>query len=478
MKTELAIIGAGPAGMAAAETAIECGVDVTLIDEQATPGGQIYRQPPRDFRVSGWLGARTYRHGKALLQRVSANRQVRWLMQANVCAVLDSGSAGNSSRFTLLVHGKKDMHRLMADAVLIAAGCYDLPVIFPGWNLPGVMATGGIQAWVKSQQFIPGERFLFVGSHPLQLVVADQIVQAGGSVAGVMFPQSHARVFELFRAPAVILQNLDKLLLTAAALWRLRAAGVPVQFKRTLLQANGQESLHSVTTAPIGADGVIQRAAATEIDCDRLGVCFGFLASSELARQVGAACTWNTARGGWIVSHDEWMGSSLAGLYVAGEITGVAGAEVAALKGRLAALGCAATLGRITLDQAGQLSRSTRRQLRRLNRFADALSALAWPGMALLEQLMTGSATLCKCEEVTVEAFEQMLQQNPQITTANAAKLFSRVGMGLCQGRYCQHAVTQLMARRLGVSEQHVGGFTARFPAQPVAIDELLAAAD
>lgn len=478
MKTELAIIGAGPAGMAAAEAALECGVDVTLIDEQAAPGGQIYRQPPRDFRVSGWLGGRAYRRGKALLQRVSANPQVRWLMQASVSAVLDSASAGNGGRFTVLLHGEKHLPRLIADTVLIAPGCYDLPVIFPGWNLPGVMATGGIQAFVKSQQLVPGERFLFVGSHPLQLIVADQIVQAGGSVAGVVFAQSRTRVFELLKSPAVIAQNLDKLLLTAAALQRLRAAAVPVQFNRTLLKANGEESLLSVTTAPIGANGVIQRAAATEIDCDRLGLCFGFLASSELARQSGAECTWNAARGGWIVNHDEWMASSLAGLYVAGEITGVAGAEVAALKGRLAALGCAVALGRITLQQAGRLSRPTRRQLRRSSRFADTLSALAWPGTALLEQLMTATATLCKCEEVTVEAFEQMLQQNPQITTASAAKLFSRVGMGLCQGRYCQHAVTRLMAHRLGVSECQVGGFTARFPAKPVAIDELLAAED
>ena len=207
--------------------------------------------------------------------------------------------------------------------------------------------------------------------------------------------------------------------------------------------------------------------AATEIECDRLGVCFSFLASSELARQSGADCIWDAARGGWIVSHNEWMCSSVPGIYVAGEITGVAGAEVAAEEGRLAGIGVAAALGKISASRAREISRAPRRQLQRLNRFAGMLSELSWPGMALLDQLMSEPATLCKCEEVTVGAFLNMLQENPHIATASSAKLLSRAGMGLCQGRYCHYALTRLMARHLGVPEREIGDFTSRFPAKP-----------
>lgn len=474
MKTELAIIGAGPAGMAAAEVAIDCGLDVTVVDEQPVPGGQIYRQPPSDFKVSNWLSGRAYRTGKALLKRVSRNRKVHWLMQSTVTGIMPLDANAGESRFTLLVDGPYGTRPLAADAVLVAPGCYDLPAIFPGWNLPGVMAAGGIQAFVKSQQFIPGNRFLFVGSHPLQLVAADQILQAGGEVAGVCFAQSQWRAWEMLKTPGAVLQNLDKFAQVAAALWRLRRAGVPIVFNRTLLQANGEDVLRSVATAPIGPDGKIRRDKASNIDCDRLGVCFGFLASSELARQSGTDCTWDAARGGWIARHDEWMCSTVPGLYVAGEITGVAGAEVAAQEGRLAAIGCAVALGKIPAGRAREMSRVPRRQLRRLNRFAGALSTLSWPGIALLDQLVSEEVTLCKCEEVTVGAILNLLQQNPHVTTASAAKLLSRTGMGLCQGRYCHFALTMLMARRLEVPEYEIGNFTCRFPAKPVLIDALI----
>ena len=102
------------------------------------------------------------------------------------------------------------------------------------------------------------------------------------------------------------------------------------------------------------------------------------------------------------------------------------------------------------------------------------LGELSWPGTALLDQLMSDQVTLCKCEEVKVGTFIALLENNSPSTTASAAKLFSRVGMGLCQGRYCQFSVIRLMARRLGLPEQSVGSFTSRFPAKPIEIGDLV----
>lgn len=474
LKTDLAIVGAGPAGMAAAKAAIGFGMAVTVIDEQAAPGGQIYRQPPLDFKVSNWLDGHAYRDGKALLSRVSEIPDVQWLLRSTVCGIMNAGMIGHNGRSTLVIEGDGGIQRLTAAAVLLAPGCYDMPAIFPGWNLPGVMATGGIQVFVKSQKLIPGKRFLFAGSHPLQLVVADQIVIAGGEVAGVVFAQSPKIVFQLMKSPAIVLQNLDKFALITAALRRLRHARVPITFNHTLVQANGEDCLRSVAIAPIDRNGVAQKQAATEIACDRLGVCFSFLASSELARQVNADCTWDGPRGGWIARHDEWMCSSVPGIYVAGEITGVAGAEIAAQEGCLAAIGCATAMGKISSKQAREAAILPRRRLKKSGRFANLLSQLSWPGTKLLDQLVSESANLCKCEEVTVGAFVSMMNQNPHVGTANSAKLLSRTGMGLCQGRYCQHAVTRLMACHLGLPEAAIGSFTSRFPAKPAEIAGLI----
>lgn len=485
MRTELAIVGAGPAGMAAAEAAAEHGVEVTLIDEQATPGGQFLRQPPPQFTVSGWLDGAAYRDGKILLNRVSADQRLQWMTQSSVLGIFANDDSDD--RFTLVIDkldsfgsdetgasGAGGTRQLSARSVLIASGCFDLPVIFPGWNLPGVMATGGIQAFVKSQQFVPGKRFLFAGTHPLQLVVADQIVQAGGSVAGVLFAQSRRDALALLQQPSVVLRNTDKLSQIAGILWRLRSAGVPVRFNRTLLRANGEDSLQSVTTVPIRADGTLDREAADDIECDRLGVCFGFLTSSELARQAGVDCRWDASRGGWIAQHDGGMSSSVPGIYVAGETTGVAGSDVAALEGRLAGVACAAGLGKIDAGQVDELTRSQRRQLRHRSRFASLLSELSWPDRSLFDQLMADSATLCKCEELTVGSLRAQLEVNPHIATGSSAKLLSRAGMGLCQGRYCHFALTRLLAQHLGVAEDRIGGFTARFPSKPVSIERLI----
>ncbi len=478
MQTELAVIGAGPAGMAAAEAAAEHGASVTVIDEQAAAGGQFLRQPPAEFAVSGWLEAAPYRAAKKLLQRVSARQDCDWILRSSVAGVLVTGDEGSAERFTLVIDAADGgVRRLRARALVIAPGCFDLPVVFPGWNLPGVMSAGGIQAFVKSQQFVPGERFLFAGSHPLQLVVADQIVQAGGSVAGVLFAQAAGRALALLRHPSVVLRNAGKLGQTAAILRRLRAACVPVSFNRTLLRANGQDGLQSVTTVPVGPAGRLGREAAEDIGCDRLGVCFGFLTSSELARQAGVACAWDAASGGWIAQHDENMASNVAGIFVAGEITGIAGSDVAALEGRLSGIAGAAWLGHIDPVQTARLAAAPRRALRRRNRFARLLSRLAWPGTGLFDELMAATATLCKCEELTVADLKTLLRRHPDIRNASSAKLLSRAGMGLCQGRYCQFALTRLLARQLGLPESEVGGFTARFPAKPVLIENLIGGA-
>ena len=474
MRTELAVVGAGPAGMAAAAAAAHFGIDVTVIDEQPRAGGQFLRQPPAGFRIDDWLPGRTYRDGKALLERASARPGIDWLFRTGVSGVLAAEAQDGAPAFMLMLDGAGGVRTLAADRVVLASGCYDMPVIFAGWNLPGVMAAGGIQAFVKSQQLVAGQRFVLAGSHPLQLIVADQLVQAGADVAGVHFAQRASRALALLRAPGVVFGNAGKFADAALAWRRLRAAGVPVRFGETVIAAIGGEAVNAVRIAPVDASGALRRDETREIACDRLGVCFGFLASSELARQLGAACAWDAPRGGWIVEHDRWMQTTVPGLFAAGEITGVAGAGVAAGKGFLAALGSALAAGRITAAVADRAAKPIRRRLLRLDRFAAVLAAQAWPGTRLLEQMQHDDANLCKCEEVTVGVFVNLMHEHAHVATASAAKLLSRAGMGYCQGRYCQASVIRILAAQRGVPEAQLGGFTSRFPAKPVLIGDLL----
>lgn len=471
VQTEFAIVGAGPAGMAAALTAAKLGVDVTIIDEQRTPGGQVYRQPPPEFDVADWLSSKAYRPGKALLAQAGSAPKIRWLMAGSVTGVFKPDTEGGP--YTLVVSRPDGVIDVQAGGVLLAPGCFDMPVAFPGWNLPGVMSAGGIQVFMKSQQYIPGQEICFVGSHPLQLIVADQVLEAGGQVKEVLFLQRQSDAARLFWSPNIVLRHFGKLRQAGSALLRLRRAGVKVRFGQTIVRAEGQEQLEKIIVGAVNQAGLLQSGGQREIQCDRVGVCFGFIAASELARQAGADGQWRPTRGGWIATHDPWMQSSLRGMFVAGEITGIGGAEVAEEEGRLAALGWALHSGRLTDTEAHRKAVSTRSRLRALQQFADFLSETSAPDDPFFEQLLDDQVTLCKCEEVTVGEVRAALADHTHLHSANAAKLFTRAGMGLCQGRYCEHAVRRLLGK-LSPLGFGAGGFNARFPAKPARIDHLV----
>jgi len=474
LQTDVLIVGAGPAGLAAADVLTPYDIEISIIDEQARPGGQIYRQPPRQYKVRDWLSSRIYTRGKALLSRVSELEKIKWHSQSTVLGIADNSSTDAKYPHVVSISGPQGTQDIEASCVLIATGCYDMPLIFPGWTLPGVMATGGIQAFVKSQQIIPGERFLFVGTHPLQLIVADQIVRAGGNVVGVMFAQPKAIALELLLHPLVLLRHANKFIHIALTLLHLIKAGVAVRFNETIIEAAGDPILDGAILARLDAAGNVDKSSRRKLDCDRLGICFSFLASSELARQRGALCTFSKDSGGWIITANEWMGSSVSGLCVAGEICGVAGAEHAMEEGRLAGLGIAHQLAKLEQQEALELSKPVRVRLARQGKFATLLKKLSYPGDKLLDQLMTGESTLCKCEEISVDDFNNTLVTYPHISTANAAKLLCRTGMGLCQGRYCQFQIVQMLARKTSTPEDDIGPFTARFPSKPVRISELI----
>ncbi len=474
---DVVIVGAGPAGLGAAAVLREHGLEVTLIDEQPRAGGQILRQPPRTFTVARWLSAKLYDRVKAALNAMNDDRtDVDWRMSSSVLGILRPSpyrAGGRRAGHELWIQGPSGCYFLHASAVLVAAGCYERPLAFPGWTLPGVMGAGAIQGFVKSQQFVPGKRFLLAGSHPLQLVVADQLLSAGADVAAVVFTQRMQRALKALAHPQVLLQNSQQFLETARMLRRLRRARVPLIFGASIVRAEGTNAVERATIATLRPDGAMDNDRQQVFDCDRVGVCHGFLASSELPRQAGASVRWREHAGGWLVDHDEWFESSIANLFVAGEVTGVAGADAALEKGRVAAVGLLRALGRIDDRRAARLAQPFRRRLAGIQRFADLLHELASPPPQLPDLTMTGETILCRCEAIRRDEFEQQLRENPHVVSSDAAKLLTRVGMGLCQGRMCGDNVVRALAQMRGLSAADIGPFQAQAPVKPVELDAL-----
>lgn len=443
---DVAIVGGGPAGQAAALRLNGLGLSVAVIDEQPRPGGQILRQPPAAFAVEGWMADRSYAPLRDQLARFEAADGVTWLGGRSVLGL----AALRDEGFRLTLSSLGGAGRIEARRVLIAAGCQDLAVPLPGWTLPGVYAAGGLQAFYKSQRVVPGGRIVLAGTHPLQLVVAAQLVEAGASIEAVLFAQPMAHLAAAMTAdPLAAIGHAGLLLAAGAAQLQLRRQGVPVHFATPVERVLGD---HRV-------EGLV--AGGKTFACDTVGLCFGFVPQSALPRMVGARIRSAGCAGGWAAVHDRWMRSSVPGLFVAGETTGVAGAPAALAAGEVAGAGIAFDLGLIDEAAAERLASAARERHAGHLRFAELLDRAADPRPWF--PALEGDTLVCRCEDVPLERIAPLLGD----CSANAVKLASRCGMGACQGRNCEPTLLRL------IGDPGDSGFAQRFPARPVTIADL-----
>lgn len=456
---DLAIIGAGPGGLAAARAAAGRGLSVVVLDEQAAPGGQIWRQPPPVLAAGQRQFGASYAAGVARAQAAAQLPGVEWRQGSAVWSVQTPVQSGDEV-FRISTTGPAGLDEVAARRLIVATGCYDMPVPFPGWTLPGVMGAGAIQALMKGQRVIPGQRVVLAGAHPLLLIVAEQMLAFGQPPVAVIFAQHPGRALGLLRQPLLALRFAPLLLQAARALLRLLHAGVPLRFGRVVTAAQGEGQLSGVEIARPADPGRHEVLA-----CDTLGVGFGFTPATEVARLAGAGLRWLPLAGGWVVAHDAGMRSTVPGLYVAGEIAGIGGAHTAEAEGRLAALSALADAGQAVTVPEMRRAQAARRRSRR---FAGLLARLADPGAALLHSLRDADTILCRCEELTLGDLQRMLAENPFLGSGDALKLLARPGMGACQGRYCGASIAETIATATGQDPGTIAPTRVRAPLKPV----------
>jgi NADPH-dependent 2,4-dienoyl-CoA reductase/sulfur reductase-like enzyme len=460
IESDLAIVGAGPAGLAAAERALEHGLTVTLLDDNPMPGGQYFRQPPAALR----RGAHTrhdaeHRRAEALFKAI-AHPRLRYLSDAIVWDAPEPG--------VLAFARGRDSGRVRAAATILAAGAVERAVPFPGWTLPGVMTAGGVQNLIKSQRMLPGRRFLVAGNGPLLLVVADSILRAGGTVVEVVESASSSGAWRflprLMTAPDLLRRGLGYRA-------RLLRARVPLRSGATIVEARGDDEVREAVVAPIDAAGRVDRSRARSVSVDTVVAGFGLVPSVELTRLLGCRVRWDAGRGGFVPERSADLETTVPGVFAVGDGAGIGGAEVALAEGELAGLLAAGLVGRgIERDVATELGR-LRARLARLHRVRDAIAAL-WTPPASFLALLTPDTIVCRCEEVTVGDLASVIDDgDPGV---EPVKTTTRVTMGRCQGRNCLATVAELVARARGVSPAEVERPRARPPARPIVLGDLL----
>ncbi|MEU5551503.1 NAD(P)/FAD-dependent oxidoreductase [Micromonospora sp. NPDC047793] len=474
VRVDVAVVGAGPAGLAAALASAEAGARVAIVDAGVRPGGQYWRSPAPG---AGRFRPATLHHGwrrftstvDRLAALADAGRVVR-LAGHHVWSVTPDGD-GWALRCLVGAeprqHGTPDPVTVAARRLVLATGAYDRQVPFPGWDLPGVITAGGAQALLKGHLVVPGRRVVVAGTGPFLLPVADGLARYGARVAAVVEANGP---LALARHPRALLGAAGKFGEAAGYAARLARHRVPVRHRHVVLRATGTDRLTGVVVARRGRDGRVRTGTERRIDCDVLAVGWGFTPQLDLALQLGCA-TRVDADQSLVVSVDEQQASSVAGVWAAGEATGVGGADLATVEGRIAGAAAAASLG------AGPLpgDRAARRRRRALRRFAAALHR-AYPIPDDMLARCADETVVCRCEEVDAGGIRQAVELLGA-TEARTVKLLARPGMGWCQGRVCGFATACLTAHHAGraVTGADLRAFAERPIAAPLSLGRLAA---
>jgi NADPH-dependent 2,4-dienoyl-CoA reductase/sulfur reductase-like enzyme len=444
------VVGAGPAGLAAAATCAKAGLMTALFDEQASAGGQIYRSitetPLKDESVLG----ENYWRGTALVDAFRASG-AQYVAGATVWSVSHDGDIGVSCG------GGSVLTR--ARRVIVCTGALERPFPVPGWTLPGVMTAGAAQILLKSTGMVAAGRTVLAGCGPLLWLLAWQYLNAGARFdlilettdpANRARAASHALSFVFSRYLAQGLKLMRKV-------------------KREVGVISGVTALRAVGEGKVSAVAFSRHGGPEEtIPADTLLLHQGVVPNVNLAMSVGIEHRWDDAQLCWTPVLDAHGNSSIQGIAVAGDGAGIGGADAARWQGVLAGIAAARAVGRAVADAD---EAAARRELATARRGRAFLDALYRPAKSF--RIPSADTVVCRCEEVTAR------QVNDAIALGcpgpNQMKTFLRCGMGPCQGRLCGLTVTELIAEGRGVSPQVVGYYRLRPPVKPITVGELAA---
>ena len=393
-RCDLLIVGAGPAGMAAAIAAAPSGMAITVVDDNIHPGGQIWRDGP-----GVQLPPLARQHRDALAR----HPHIRLLCGTRVVGL--GGPAAPGDAPALLLEDAERGWVQHCHRLILCNGARELLLPFPGWTLPGVTGAGGLQALIKGGVSVKGQRIVVAGTGPLLLAAADTARKAGAQVIRIAeqapWQALAAFTLQLPRWPAKALQASTLL----NRHWRTSSH---------VLQAIGQGQLESVQ---------MQRGNSQEtLACDRLACGFGLVPNTQMGQLLG--CTLNNRLG---LQVDSLMATSVPHVYAAGECAGFGGSERALTQGAIAGHAAAGDTAR---------AQALLPTLARWQGFADLLHTQFQLSDAV-RQLATPDTLVCRCEDVPLRDLQAR-------TSWIDAKLHTRCGMGACQGRVCGAATQAL----------------------------------
>lgn len=438
---DLAVIGAGSAGLAGAVAASELGLSVALLDASAQIGGQFYRHPPPAL---GAVRPQALHHDWAafdgLRRRLEASDVAPHLGHQVWSVVRESEELWAVHAVTGADGDEERPVRVRARTILLATGASERHLPFPGWTLPGVVGAGGAQAMLKSGLVLPGKRIVVAGSGPLLLAVASSLTAAGARVPAVVEASGYLRYARHPRALAANPHKVAEAAIHGSALVRHR---VRLRTRSAVTEVHGTGRVEAVTVSRVDPQWRPVAGTGQRIACDALAVGHGLVPQIDLATTIGCV-TRRTPDATDALVLDDLQETSVPGIWAAGETGGIGGTQLARVEGELAGIAVAARLrDKPFLTESGRAG-ELRRRRGRMRAFADAMAAAHTPGPGWTEWL-TEDTDVCRCEEVAAGCIRAAVT-DLGARDARTVKLLTRAGMGWCQGRMCGTAVACLAA--------------------------------
>ena len=315
---EFGIVGGGPAGLSAAIEAAKCGVKVAVFDENEKPGGQLFKQIHKFFgsREHG-AGLRGIDIGTQMLEDAKKHG-VEVRLNTAVWGIFDGPKLGISS--------DQRVSRVSAKKVLLATGANENALAFPGWTLPGVMGAGAAQTMINLHRVLPGKKILMVGSGNVGLIVSYQLLQAGAEIVGLVEALPYVNGYGVHAS-------------------KLRRCGVPIYTSHTIKEAIGKERVERAVIVKVDEGFKPKPRTEKRLTADTICLAVGLSPIAELAWLVGCEFAYVPELGGHVPVHDKNMRTTLDGVYVAGDLTGIEEAHTAIEEGKVAGIAVAEGLG-------------------------------------------------------------------------------------------------------------------------------------
>jgi thioredoxin reductase len=449
MITEVLVIGGGAAGVTAAVVAAEAGCKVTVIDAGNNLGGQYFRHSElSNQHPSGWKDFQLWQ--KRFLAQHSL---ITYLSRTTVWSVSHDGE-GFIARAT---KGERDKQPLQirAQRLVIATGAHDRPLPYAGWQRPGNFTLGAVQSLIKANGVLAGDSIIVAGTGPFLLATAASIIDAGGKVAAVVEANS---VSGLSRYPRALWVGRGKLIMALKYLWKLRTNHVPVLSQARVVGIEESEGrVSGVTIQTVNGE--------KKIACDTLATGYGFMVNLEVAVNLGLELRQTVDRTA-VVAVKESQQTSHPYVFAAGETTGVAGVDCALIEGQIAGAAVAQSFGKESINTS-ELKKSRAQ----LHEFAEFLMR----GYPIHDEWigeLTDNTIVCRCEEVTAGDLRHAIDELGAMD-ARSAKLFTRAGMGWCQGRMCSRTTSDFINCALGTqtSLQELEGAAKRVIINPIPLE-------